>query len=112
MFSDRHPSRQALACAEALYALLARDAGFARVRRLWEVDWSEADVTVEALGLPRLTRNEARKLLPLLEDAGDTGWAEVAEAIRWTERHDELAQTALWWLGQILTDPALASGHS
>lgn len=105
MFSETHPSRQALDCAEALYALLAHDAAFARVRRLWEVDWSEADVTVEALGLTRLMRHEAQKLLPLLDGAG---WAEVAEAIRWTERHDALAQTALWWLGQLAADPALA----
>ena len=109
MFSNRQPSPRALDCAEALYAVLARDAGFARVRRLWEIDWSEADVTVEALGLTRLLRNEARKLLPLLDGAGDTSWADVAEAIRWTERHDALAQTALWWLGQIGADPALAA---
>jgi len=106
VFSDRQPSPRALDCAEALFALLARDAGFARVRRLWEVDWSEADVTVEALGLTRLMRHEARKLLPLIDGAG---WAEVAEAIRWTERHDPLAQTALWWLGQLAADPALVS---
>ncbi len=109
MFSDRQPSRRALDRAEALYALLARDASFARVRRLWEVDWSEADVTVEALGLTRLLRHEAQKLLPLLDGTGGIGWADVAEAIRWTERHDALAQTALWWLGQLAADPALAS---
>lgn len=111
MFGDMHPSQRALDCAEALYAVLERDAGFVRVRRLWEIDWSEADVTVEALGLTRLMRHEARKLLPLMDGAGAIGWAEVAEAIRWTERHDTLAQTALWWLGQLAADPALAGGH-
>ena len=107
MFSDRSPSRQAFECAEALYALLARDAAFARVRRLWEIDWSEADITVEALGLTRLMRHEAQKLLPLLDRAGGIDWTDVADAIRWTERHDALARTALWWLGQIASDPAL-----
>jgi len=109
--ADPRPSSEALECAEALYALLAQDAAFIRVRRLWEIDWSEAEATVEGVGLARLMRHEARKLLPLLEGAG-IAWADVADAIRWTERHDTLAQTALWWLGQIAADPALASRSS
>jgi hypothetical protein len=108
VFADAGPSREALERAEALYALLARDAAFARVRRLWEIDWSEADATVEDVGLLRLMRHEAQKLLSVLDGAAPAGWADVADAIRWTERHDGLAQTALWWLGQLAADPALA----
>ncbi len=112
MSLDATPPQATLDCAEALYALLARDAAFTRVRRLWEIDWSEADVTVEDVGLTRLMQHEAQKLLPLLDGAAGIGWADVADAIRWTERHDALAQTALWWLGQLAADPALAGQRS
>jgi hypothetical protein len=95
-----------------VYALLAADPTFSRVRRLMEVDWSLAEVTVEELGLPRLMRIQAGKLWALLDGGAmplDAG--AVAAAIRYTERHDALARDALWWLGQISFDPLLRAAH-
>ncbi len=96
---------------EALLDLLARDPAFGRVRRLMEVDWSQAETTVEAIGLPRLLRHQARKLRALAAPGDGVSWSDVADAIRWSERHDTAARDALWWLGELSFDPLLrASG--
>ena len=103
------PSPVVVERVEALYALLSRDAAFARIHRLMEVDWSEADTTVEEIGLLRLMLHQARKLWSLLEssDAEGVAWGDLADAIRYTERHDAVAREALWWLGQLASDPFL-----
>jgi len=109
MSADRGPSPTVFRWVDALYAALAADVAFARVRRLMEFDWSVSDLTVEALGLVRLLQNEARKLDTMFTDqgAGEVTWSDVADAIRYTERHDALAQDALWWLSHLATDPLL-----
>ena len=107
MSVDAGPPPAVMQRVEALYAALAGDAAFARLRRLMEVDWSAADATVEDLGLPRLMRHEAHKLAAVLAGAEGIDWADVADAIRYTERHDALAQDALWWLGQLASNPSL-----
>jgi hypothetical protein len=107
---DTAPSAAALRLTEALFALLSADPFFSRVRRLMEVDWSEADTTIEEIGLPRLLRQQAYKLWALLP-AGSTApeWCDVADAIRYSERHDGLARDALWWLGELSRDPLLST---
>ncbi len=134
MAENSGPSASVLRLVEALYGVLGHDPAFARLHRLMEVDWSEADVTVEEIGLPRLMQNQARKLWSLSQEAADdapsdaalhtaeynspghlpTGHAsanadfcDLADAIRYSERHDGLARDALWWLGQLASDPLL-----
>ncbi len=107
MAGNSGPSEQNFRLVEALYVVLGRDPAFARVRRLMEIDWSEADVTVEEIGLPRLMQNQARKLWSLSADIPGLPWSDAADAIRYTERHDGLARDALWWLGQLASDPLL-----
>lgn len=101
------PSEQVFWLVESLYVMLARGPAVARVRRLMEIDWSKADVTVEQIGLPRLMQNQARKLWTLLGNTPGLLCSDVADAIRYTERHDGLARDALWWLGQLASDPML-----
>jgi hypothetical protein len=86
---------------------MAADPGFMRLRRLMEVDWSEAATTVEEIGLPRLLRNQVRKLrsLPAMRGARRVDWLDVADAIRYAERYDQAAQNALWWLGYLASPP-------
>lgn len=101
------PADDDLAAAERLYAVLSADSSYLRLRRLMEVDWSAAaSITVEELGLARLLRARARRLRRLLGD-DPARWNAIAQAIRYTERHDRLARTALWWLGALARDPLL-----
>jgi hypothetical protein len=95
------PSDSVMERVAALYALIEADPGFLRLRRLMEVDWTEADTTVEAVGLPRLLRARAGKLAQLAAARPSVPWSDVADAIRYTERHDQTAQTALWWLATL-----------
>jgi hypothetical protein len=94
----------------SLYALVEDDTAFVRLRRLMEVDWTEADATVEAVGLPPLLQGRARKLASLAAGIPSVAWADMADAIRYTERHDEIARTALWWLG-FVASRAVGSGQ-
>jgi|GEM_PF-2266740 len=101
------PSKEDLAAAERLYAVLSSDSSYLRLRQLMEVDWSAAaSITVEELGLARLLRLHARRLRRILSD-DPARWNAIAQAIRYTERHDHLARTALWWLGALARDPLL-----
>ena len=104
------PPRDAFETVEVLYTALASDGSFARLQRLMEVDWSaEADITVEDVGLARLLRSHAARLRALIGDDA-ARWNELAQAIRYTERRDNLARTALWWLGHLARDPLLRGG--
>lgn len=109
MASSSGPSETVLAQTRALYALIEADAAFVRLRCLMEVDWTEADATVDEVGLPRLLQVQARKLASLAAADPATGWADVADAIRYTERHDETARTALWWLGFVARSATVSS---
>jgi hypothetical protein len=102
------PSATVFARVEALFAGIAADQGYARLRRLMEIDWTEADASVEAIGLPRLMQNQLRKLraLPAMRGAERDDWLDLADAIRYSERHDRIAQDALWWLSFLASMPA------
>ena len=104
------PSSDDIAAVERLYAALQADGSFARLQRLMEVDWSaEADCTVEEVGLARPLRSHAERLRAVIGDDASC-WNELAQTIRYTERRDEVARTALWWLGHLARDPLLRSG--
>jgi hypothetical protein len=106
------PSQQDVETVERLYTFLAADVAFARVQRLMEIDWSaEADITVEDVGLARLLRTQAARLRGLVGDDRDR-WNALAQTIRYTERRDDLARTALWWLGHLARDPLLRHGKA
>lgn len=104
------PPPNDLEAVERLYAALAADGSYARLQRLMEVDWSaEADITVEEVGLARLLRSHAVRLRAVIGDDA-ARWNDLAQAIRYTERRDDLARTALWWLGHLARDPLRRGG--
>jgi hypothetical protein len=95
---------------EQLYRALAVEPGFARLQRLMEVDWSAAAAaTVEEVGLVPLLQRHAERLRGVVGD-DPTGWDALAQTIRYTERWDSTARTALWWLGHLARDPLLRRG--
>lgn len=106
------PSAADLHAADALIALIDSDVAFVRLRQLMEVDWTAAAaVTVEEVGLvPLLQRQAAR--LRAAAGADRERWDALGQAIRYLERHDPAARTALWWLGKLAREPLLRGARS
>ena len=106
------PEPGELAAVERLYAALSAEPAFARLQRLMEVDWSAAAAaTVEEVGLVPLLQRHADRLRAVIGDDA-AAWDTLAQTIRYTERVDASARTALWWLGRLSRDPLLRRGPS
>lgn len=104
------PDPGELAAVERLYAALAAEPAFARLQQLMEVDWSAAAAaTVEEVGLVPLLQRHAERLRAVVGN-DPAGWDTLAQTIRYTERSDAAARTALWWLGHLARDPLLRRG--